>query len=590
MTIYDLTATSATARTVRGLRRGAALAARARAATSPTCATSPTSTTRSSGAPPRTAKPPTELTDALHRGDARRFRRARARRARRGAACDRVRSADARTSSTCCEKKELAYARPPMATSTSRCASFRATASCRASRSTTCAPANASRSTQPSATRSTSCCGSTPKPASRSGRRAGAPGRPGWHIECSAMASETLGTTFDIHGGGPDLIFPHHENEIAQSEGAQRAAVRQRLDALRRAAGRRRQDVEVARQRRDDSRGAAPSTTPKCCAFFCCARTIAARSQFTESADRRSAHGTGAAVHRVARHAGRRGAVDWNEPHAHAFSRGDGRRFQHADRDGGAVRPGERDQSQQIAARSRGQLHGLGERLGLLQQRTRCISCADADDDACGRRAADLERSDGQEGEEFRRGRSHPQALLEQRASCSKTARAARRGGASSCGVSRSQVAASAPTYWTRAKRALGGDATPTIARIIAAHPRVALHRAAMRSSRWRARLSASRFRSRPRMRCGAAFCDLLRRTSPKAMLRRRATTLRACGLSDRKVEYIRDLAQHFVSGRVDPSRFGEQDDEEIIERTDRYSRHRPLDSRDVLDLQPAPA
>jgi cysteinyl-tRNA synthetase len=46
------------------------------------------------------------------------------------------------------------------------------------------------------------------------------PGRPGWHIECSAMASELLGRTFDIHGGGPDLVFPHHENEIAQSEGA----------------------------------------------------------------------------------------------------------------------------------------------------------------------------------------------------------------------------------------------------------------------------------------------------------------------------------------------------------------------------------
>ena len=45
-------------------------------------------------------------------------------------------------------------------------------------------------------------------------------GRPGWHIECSAMASELLGRHFDLHGGGPDLIFPHHENEIAQSEGA----------------------------------------------------------------------------------------------------------------------------------------------------------------------------------------------------------------------------------------------------------------------------------------------------------------------------------------------------------------------------------
>ncbi len=45
-------------------------------------------------------------------------------------------------------------------------------------------------------------------------------GRPGWHIECSAMAAKYLGVGFDIHGGGTDLIFPHHENEIAQSEGA----------------------------------------------------------------------------------------------------------------------------------------------------------------------------------------------------------------------------------------------------------------------------------------------------------------------------------------------------------------------------------
>ncbi|MDD2318065.1 MAG: cysteine--tRNA ligase, partial [Desulfobacterales bacterium] len=45
-------------------------------------------------------------------------------------------------------------------------------------------------------------------------------GRPGWHIECSAMSGVFLGESFDIHGGGKDLIFPHHENEIAQSEGA----------------------------------------------------------------------------------------------------------------------------------------------------------------------------------------------------------------------------------------------------------------------------------------------------------------------------------------------------------------------------------
>jgi cysteinyl-tRNA synthetase len=48
------------------------------------------------------------------------------------------------------------------------------------------------------------------------------PGRPGWHIECSAMATKYLGDTFDLHAGGEDLMFPHHENEIAQSESATR--------------------------------------------------------------------------------------------------------------------------------------------------------------------------------------------------------------------------------------------------------------------------------------------------------------------------------------------------------------------------------
>ncbi len=51
------------------------------------------------------------------------------------------------------------------------------------------------------------------------------PGRPGWHIECSAMAAAHLGDTFDIHGGGIDLVFPHHENEIAQSRCANRTPI-----------------------------------------------------------------------------------------------------------------------------------------------------------------------------------------------------------------------------------------------------------------------------------------------------------------------------------------------------------------------------
>jgi len=56
-------------------------------------------------------------------------------------------------------------------------------------------------------------------------------GRPGWHIECSAMACDLLGEHFDIHGGGADLQFPHHENEIAQSEGALYGKNRQADDA-----------------------------------------------------------------------------------------------------------------------------------------------------------------------------------------------------------------------------------------------------------------------------------------------------------------------------------------------------------------------
>jgi cysteinyl-tRNA synthetase len=58
------------------------------------------------------------------------------------------------------------------------------------------------------------------KPAEPAWESPWGPGRPGWHIECSAMSMKYLGERFDIHGGGQDLIFPHHENEIAQSEAA----------------------------------------------------------------------------------------------------------------------------------------------------------------------------------------------------------------------------------------------------------------------------------------------------------------------------------------------------------------------------------
>ena len=57
-----------------------------------------------------------------------------------------------------------------------------------------------------------------PKPGEASWETAIGPGRPGWHLECSVMSMEELGESFDLHAGGEDLIFPHHENEIAQSE------------------------------------------------------------------------------------------------------------------------------------------------------------------------------------------------------------------------------------------------------------------------------------------------------------------------------------------------------------------------------------
>ena len=66
----------------------------------------------------------------------------------------------------------------------------------------------------------------------RRGRRRGVAGRPGWHLECSAMATKYLGPTFDIHGGGLDLVFPHHENELAQSTRGRRR-LRAVLDAQR---------------------------------------------------------------------------------------------------------------------------------------------------------------------------------------------------------------------------------------------------------------------------------------------------------------------------------------------------------------------
>ena len=87
-----------------------------------------------------------------------------------------------------------------------------------------------------------------PKPGEPSWDTAIGPGRPGWHIECSAMSMAYLGPSFDIHTGGVDLVFPHHEDEIAQSEAATGKPFVRDLAALRAPAPRRREDGEVDRQ------------------------------------------------------------------------------------------------------------------------------------------------------------------------------------------------------------------------------------------------------------------------------------------------------------------------------------------------------
>ena len=108
---------------------------------------------------------------------------------------------------------------PTTAMCITRCANSKATANCPAAPWTSCAPASGWKWTRTSVIRWTSCCGRR-LPGEPSWDSPWGQGRPGWHIECSVMSCHHLGEHFDIHGGGEDLQFPHHENEIAQSEGA----------------------------------------------------------------------------------------------------------------------------------------------------------------------------------------------------------------------------------------------------------------------------------------------------------------------------------------------------------------------------------
>ena len=104
-------------------------------------------------------------------------------------------------------------------------------------------------------------------------------GRPGWHIECSAMSEALSGRNLRHSWRRHRPVFPHHENEIAQSEGAHHGhPLAQRLDAQRLPAGRRREDVQERSAISSPSAICWPTGRARCCASTCCAPIIASRS------------------------------------------------------------------------------------------------------------------------------------------------------------------------------------------------------------------------------------------------------------------------------------------------------------------------
>jgi len=122
------------------------------------------------------------------------------------------------------------------------------------------------------------------------------------------------------------------------------------------------------------------------------------------------------------------------------------------------------------------------------------------------------------------------------------------------------------PAYWPRARRALAA-ADPVLARIIRQHPRVALASRGDPFSTLARSIVGQQISVKAAEAVWTRLLGACPDLTPAVVLRRRASTLRGCGLSERKVEYLRDLAAHFADGRVDPLAFAAMDDEDIIER-----------------------
>ena len=203
-------------------------------------------------------------------------------------------------------------------------------------------PAPASTSTRRSAAPMDFALWKAAKPGEPAWDSPWGPGRPGWHIECSAMSLDLLGEGFDLHGGGDDLVFPHHENERAQAEAAGPPFARHWIHSGM-VHGRRREDVEVARQLHHARRRARRATARARSGSRCCRRTTAGPSSSAPKELEAAAK-----AHRATRRAGsRRPAPRASTPTAalderdrRPLPRRDGRRLRHAGRGGGDLRRG----------------------------------------------------------------------------------------------------------------------------------------------------------------------------------------------------------------------------------------------------------
>ena len=192
------------------------------------------------------------------------------------------------------------------------------------------------------------------------------PGRPGWHIECSAMASELLGRHFDIHGGGPDLIFPHHENEIAQSEGAfgePFADIWMHCGALR-----------VGDEKMSKSLGnfwtirdALAKFDGEVLRFFLVRSHYRSQVSFSEEQVGEAKAGLTRLYTALRDAPPAAGAVDWSEPHARRFGEAMDDDFNTAEAVGVLFELASEVNRTKSAELAR-QLKGLGGMLGLLQR------------------------------------------------------------------------------------------------------------------------------------------------------------------------------------------------------------------------------